>query len=378
MILGIDATNIRNGGGLTHLKEILQNYTPADDGFEKIFIWSSQMTLDKIEDRPWLVKKSHKFLNKSFIHTFIFQALLISKFLSKDKIDLLFVPGGTFLGSFTPFVSMSQNMLPFERLEYRRFPRFISRLKFQALNKTQSFTFKKALGVIFLTNYAKKNIVNSVKVKESKIVSHGINLDFVNKPKKQLSIENYSFQKPFKLLYVSIVTVYKHQWNIAEAVLKLRDEGFPITIDFVGGFTNESLVKLKNVIERDSYNCIHYKGLIRYEDLAKVYKNADGFIFGSSCENQPIILLEAMSAGLPIICSNMGPMPEVLGKNQFYFNPLDVNSICRNLKDYLMESQKREQLVQESFHSSLKYTWKDCATKTFKTLKEIYQYENSK
>lgn len=378
MILAIDASNIRNGGGLTHLKQILKEGEPLKEDINKVIIWSSQTTLDKIEDKDWLIKKTHSLLNKTFIHTFIFQLFYISKFLNLDNVDLLFVPGGTFLGSFRPIISMSQNMLPFEKQEYNRFPSFKSRLKFKLLNLTQSYTFNKSLGVIFLTNYAKESIEKIVNIKESKIVSHGINLNFCKSPKEQAPFEAYTLENPFKLLYVSIVTVYKHQWNIAEAILRLRKEGFPIALDFVGDSTPESLEKLKKVLEKDIYNCISYKGLIEYEKLSLIYKNADGFIFGSSCENQPIILLEAMSAGLPIISSNMGPMPEVLGAGQYYLNPLDINSIYTNLKSFLIDYQQRELLVQQSYQSSLKYTWKDCADITFKTLTEIFKNANNK
>ena len=36
------------------------------------------------------------------------------------------------------------------------------------------------------------------------------------------------------------------------------------------------------------------------------------FIFASTCENMPNILIEGMSSGLPILCSNYLPMPEFL------------------------------------------------------------------
>lgn len=65
------------------------------------------------------------------------------------------------------------------------------------------------------------------------------------------------------------------------------------------------LNKLNKVIASDIiYRCINYMGLIDHDKLTDIYKNADGFVFASSCENQPIILLEAMAAGLPIACSN--------------------------------------------------------------------------
>mgnify|MGYP000036966699 CR=1 FL=1 len=121
------------------------------------------------------------------------------------------------------------------------------------------------------------------------IIPHGIKLSFVNSPKTQKDISEYSFDNPFKLLYVSILNVYKHQWNVAEAILKLRQEGYPIHLDFVGGSHKESLQKLKNVLVKDKQNCLNYVGEIPYEELENVYKKADAFVFASSCENMPII-----------------------------------------------------------------------------------------
>ena len=186
-------------------------------------------------------------------------------------------------------------------------------------------------------------------------------------PKEQKDIVSYSNDFPFKFLYVSIVTVYKHQWNVIEAILKLREEGFPVELQLVGPSTPESMLKVKLAINNDEDKIIKYLGAIPYEELSEIYKKADGFIFASSCENQPIILLEAMSSGLPIACSNMGPMPEVLQNSGFYFNPLDVNSIYSSIKEYLLNKDQRMKISQ----NSKEYTWKDCAEKTFDFLSKF-------
>ena len=65
MILGIDASNIRGGGGVTHLVELLKVATPQNYGFSKVYVWGGKNTLDKIEDRSWLQKVNEPSLNKS-------------------------------------------------------------------------------------------------------------------------------------------------------------------------------------------------------------------------------------------------------------------------------------------------------------------------
>ena len=348
------------------------NADPNQYNFEKVIVWSNDETLSRLPDYPWLRKETHKWLNKSFVFSFLFQMLLLSKIAVSEKCNLLFVPGGTFFGSFQKIVSMSQNMLPFEKEESNRFPNWKSRLRFSMLHFTQGGTFKKSKGIIFLTNYAKNYIVKALNLKKnSEIIPHGINLSFLNEPKVQKEISEYSTENPFKLLYVSIVTVYKHQWNVAEAVLRLRKEGYPITLELVGGNTIESLEKLMEVLKKDTDGCIEYKGLVAYDDLENIYKSADGFIFASSCENMPIILIEAMTSGLPIVSSNMGPMPEVLGDAGFYFNPLDEDEIYFALKNMINSSELRTIKSLESYNKSINYTWKECSEKTFEYLSKI-------
>ena len=165
MKIAIDATNIRAGGGLTHLREVIDNGNPVEFGIEKVVVWSNSNTLSKLPDKSWLIKKSHSWLNKSSIYSFLFQIILLSKYLKQDHIDLLFVPGGTYLGAFENVVSMSQNMLPFEPNERDRFENWRKKLRFRMLKVTQSYTFKKSKGIIFLTNYAKEVIQKQLDLK---------------------------------------------------------------------------------------------------------------------------------------------------------------------------------------------------------------------
>lgn len=371
--IGIDASNIRSGGGLTHLKEILEHADPVTFDIDKIIVWSSTKTLKCLPESPWLIKETHFLLNRSPIFSFLYQITLLPlRARTAFNCNLLFVPGGTFLGRYKKIVSLSQNMLPFEPEEIDRFESWKSRIRLRMLYHTQRRTFNKSNAVIFLTIYAQRNIsVHLSNKNKSTVIPHGINPDFLSEPKLQMDMSAYSKKNPFKLLYVSIITAYKHQWNVSKAVLKLSIEGYPVSLELVGGNTKVSLDKLNMVLDLDVNKAIDYKGMIPYQELSNVYKNADGFIFASSCENMPIILIEAMSAGLPIASSNMGPMPEVLSDSAIYFDPLDVDSIYDRLKLYLDSKSIRSENAIKSYSKSKNFTWKNCSDATFGFLSEI-------
>jgi len=270
-------------------------------------------------------------------------------------------------------VTMSQNMLPFEPNERARFGLSFMRLKLWILELSQTSSFRRAKGLIFLTEYARKTVsakIGSIRA-QTKIVAHGIEDRFRAEPKAQSS------KTPFRLLYFSIIDVYKHQCEVATAVANLRKKGVAVTVEFVGGAYAPALREFeKTTLALDlKKEFIHYKGLVDFESLHSHYKQADGFIFASSCENLPNILIEAMSAGLPIACSEKGPMPEVLGQHGVYFNPDEVSSIETALQTLIGDPELRKKWAKGAYEESKKYSWERCAKETFDFISDVsFQY----
>ncbi|MBW2663067.1 MAG: glycosyltransferase family 4 protein [Deltaproteobacteria bacterium] len=376
MILGIDLSNIRAGGGVTHISEVLRYGRPVDFGFKQVVAWGSTNTLSSLCDQLWLGKAHAPILNRSLPWRIYWQQIILPKLLKQNQCNLIFSPGGTLPQHISvPTVTMSQNMLPFEPKEAARYKAVSMRARFKLLNIVQGMSFQRADGVVFLTEYAKKTVYAQLKKKplQTAIVPHGISKDFFSPPRAQKPLDSYSLANPFRLLYVSIVDVYKHQWHVAEAVAVLRNKGFPVVIDFVGSSYPQAIRRFKNTVyELDTNGSfITYKDFIPYNELPKVYHQADAFAFASSCENMPNILLEAMAAGLPIACSNRGPMPEVLGNAGVYFDPEYPDQIVDALAMLLKDHGLRARLAQEAYNRAQEYSWERCADETFSFLAEV-------
>ena len=374
MILGVDASNIRSGGGVTHLMELLEAANPTAFGFSQVIVWGGQQTLNKIEERPWLVKSPQAWLDRSLPWRFLWQRFRLSALARAANCNLLFVPGGSFSGNFRPYVTMSQNLLPFEWRELLRSGWSFITFKIYLLRLTQARTFHKAGGLVFLTEYAKNVVIGSIKKTDAKttIIPHGISDYFKHPPKEQLPIDRFSEEFPFRLIYVSHVVRYKHQWHVAEAVAHLRAQGYPIILDLIGA-EGSAMPRLRSTLESldPQARFIRYKGAIPYKEIYSAYHQADLCLFASSCENMPNTLLEGMAAGLPIACSNRGPMPEMLGDAGVYFDPEKPHDIARALKELLDSPDLRSRLSHASFDRAQAYSWSRCASETFKFLSEV-------
>ena len=382
MILGIDASNIRAGGPLTHLAEVLRHVEATQHGFSRVIVWSGAATLASISDRPWLEKVAEPLLAQSadpyrdrrHLQRAYWQRFVLPRRLAAEGCDVLFAPGGLVTTSFQPSVTMSQNMLPFEWREARRYGVSLASLRFLLLYLAQSATFKRATGIQFLTRYAMRTITAEARIDAAKavVIPHGIGSHFYREPRAQRPIEQYSLQKPFRVLYVSTVDLYKHQWHVAEAVARLRGAGVPIVLDLVGPMCQPAGQRMQQAMARldPSGSFLFYHGAVAYQKQPEIYAAADLCVFASSCENMPLILLEGMASGVPIASSDRGPMPEVLGDAGVYFDPESPASIADALRSLLGSSELRAQKAKSAYSLALQYSWARCASETFAFLAE--------
>ena len=93
----------------------------------------------------------------------------------------------------------------------------------------------------------------------------------------------------------------------------------------------------------------------------------------STCENFPIILLEAMISGIPIASSYYASMPEILKDSALYFNPESISSIKKCIR-YMVENKNLlKDMGEKTKIYSQAYTWKKCADETFSFLYNIYE-----
>lgn len=376
MKLGIDASNIRGGGGVTHLMELLRVIHPPDYGFDQVIVWGGKDTLSQLEERPWLHKVHEPLLDRVLPARLYWQQFILERLARRKECDVLFVPGGVYLGSFRPFVAMSQILIPFQWREIRRYGISWEFLRNVLLYWAQKRTFNVADGLIFLTRYAHDVVMKKVKSSHCRvtIIPHGVDQQFLLAPRPQKDLKNYSPQQPFRLLYVSSIEMYKHQWHVAEAVAKLREAGYPVLIDFIGASYSAARKRLRRKLRKidPEETFIRYQGKIPYSEVSNWYHQADLFIFASSCETFGQVVTEAMAAGLPIACSNKGPMIEILNDASVYFDPEKPSDMADAIKKLIDSPAMRAEKSKAAYQQAKAYTWERCAHDTFIFLRKTF------
>ena len=127
-------------------------------------------------------------------------------------------------------------------------------------------------------------------------------------------------------------------------------------------------------VHREANTCaskdsILFTGFVAGGDLPDLYAGADAFVFPSLFEGFGLPVLEAMSCGIPVACSNVSSMPEVAGDAALLFDPEDERSIEQALTTLLTDKGTQQDLVRRGLQRSKTFSWQRTAELTAETLR---------
>ena len=91
------------------------------------------------------------------------------------------------------------------------------------------------------------------------------------------------------------------------------------------------------------------------------FRAADVFVHPSAREGLPLVLLEAMASGTPVVASRTASIPEICGPAVEYFDPYSITDIAATIERALGDRVLRERLVAEGRERVTRYKWEEAA-----------------
>lgn len=172
------------------------------------------------------------------------------------------------------------------------------------------YVFKKS-SVIILSKYLYDDVKTFVSMEQLYICPNGVE-DTMKK--NEAKIEKKT--GPIKILFLSNLIIQKGVFVLIEACEILRNKGYTFSCDFVGGEGDVSVKQFRNEVEKRGLSeTVKYLGKKYGKDKNTVYKSADVFVLPTSNDCFPLVLLEAMQYGLPVISTIEGGIPDIVDNN---------------------------------------------------------------
>lgn len=150
--------------------------------------------------------------------------------------------------------------------------------------------------------------------------------------------ENKVTNDSVRILTAARVMPQKNVINYIKAIKCVVEKGYNVTVDWYGASYNQTYMDLcKQTIADNNLNGI-FNLHPASKNIIKEYQTSDVFCLPSLYEGYPNVVCEAMSCGLPILCSNVCDNSNIVidGVNGFIFEPLSLNQMADKIIMFLI------------------------------------------
>ena len=118
-------------------------------------------------------------------------------------------------------------------------------------------------------------------------------------------------------------------------------------------------------------------GFVPEEDLLTLYNLCKTFIFPSWHEGFGLPALEAMSCGCSVIGANTSSLPEVIGRDDALFDPMNDTAIAEKLAQVLTDDVFRSELEQHGLEQAKRFSWNASARRAIAALEALHDKKSS-
>ena len=215
---------------------------------------------------------------------------------------------------------------------------------------------------IFPSNFVMNSYkYSNSKMKNYKIIPYGVDATLF----KGKSVFKYDYEK-IKLIFVGQISLYKGLHHLLSVISQIDSN--KVELSLVGPIVDYALY-----VKYRSYKHIHFEGFVPFAQLQEYYHNADVFVFPTLGEGFGLVVLEALSCGLPVICSQNAGGNDCIkdGYNGFVYNPLNEEELRYKIIWFIENKCQLRQMSVNAQKSVQYYTWEKYSISVSEYVREI-------
>lgn len=203
------------------------------------------------------------------------------------------------------------------------------------------FCLRKSNQIYVLDEFTRNQYSKYTSIENIHLVNNSIDLSLYN------NSVYHKYKNEYNLIFVGRLSENKGIDNIIRSLLYI--EKFNVSLKIVGA--GEELDYLKRLVNENSKlkENVEFVGKKTGNDLINIYSNSDMLIMNSKTEGTPMVILEAMASGIPIVTTPVGNIPYIVkeGYNGEFTNG-NPNDIAKKIEvvisklNYYKKNSKKE------------------------------------
>lgn len=198
--------------------------------------------------------------------------------------------------------------------------------------------------------------------------------NFKNLPPKDILIKKLELNSNKRyMLFVGSLTYRKGIYELVETFNIISKKYSDFNLIFIG----EEIEKEKIVAKLENYgilNRVLFTGIIPYSEIASYMRIADLLVLPTWAEGLPNVVMEAMAAGVPVIATDVGGIPEILenGITGLFVPAKNVEKLTEAVIKMIEDDNLREECIRNAKKIIYeKFDVKKNAIQLYNLLKEL-------
>ncbi|MBX4205236.1 MAG: glycosyltransferase family 4 protein [Candidatus Doudnabacteria bacterium] len=367
MTIGLDLRMLGGGSGISrYISEISQAVLETDKTNKYVLFFRNAQDAKPYE------RFGRKIIIADIAHYSLAEQLKFSRILRKEKLDLVHFPHFN-----VPILYRGKFVVTIHDLTHTKFPgrkksRVFHRL---AYNAVLAWAIRKSTAIVAVSESTKKEILEYFSVEPEKIhvVYEGANKSYgvLDKDRAFEFVTNrFKINKPY-ILYVGVWRRYKNLPNLAAAFDRIKEAGVDAQL-VLAGEEDPFYPEIKgDVMNAKHHDDIRLLGRVTDEELNYLYNACSIFVLPSLAEGFGLTALEAAATGVPIACSDIPTLREVMGQGAEYFDPHNVGNMADVIQSILKRPERGEELANLGLKRASLFSWTKSAQETLTVYSKV-------
>jgi glycosyltransferase involved in cell wall biosynthesis len=349
MIIGIDAREIQFGvhTGIGRALEVFLEYFQGLCDDNRIILFSAEPL------RPFQNRRISNVVKKEVV-TFYWDQVSLVGLIKKYNVDLFYSPYYK-IPMFCPCPAINAILdlmyLYFE--PYKKAMPFASRLYYRAVGTIMA---RRAKAIFTCSEFSKKDVADYYRVNPEKVKVIHLGLDCAYHPvtdrrKIEQVKSKYNIEGDY-VLYVGNVKQHKNIETLLQSFSMVSTEFDHVKL-VLSTPKDEHLRRIEHLIDPKT---MVVTGEVCLEDQVILYSGAKLFLITSLYEGFGFPPLEAMACGIPVVSSDSGSLPEVIGTAGTLVDGRNPQQIARRVLEILRSPELRLTMAKAGIERAREFT----------------------
>jgi glycosyltransferase involved in cell wall biosynthesis len=237
------------------------------------------------------------------------------------------------------------------------------------LKRFTKFVLNSTNLVLTVADYWKDGINKEIDIRTPiRVVHNPVNITEYN---GVLTKKGLSNELRKRVLYLGKISKNKGVFDILEVVPKILKDNPNVIFTFAGNGDGDSLKHFwERVSELNINSNIEFLGWLDTLEKVQVLSNSDMLLLPSYKEAFGKVLIEAMAAGIPVVASNVGGIPDIIKnfENGILINAGDQTQLTDGIKFLLNNKKEYVEMSEQNIIDVQKFD----VNKIIKKLEDIY------